>query len=118
MFLNNKKIPLILPLFHENKFVVNFLEKADFFNSFFSKQFSLINNRNTLSTHMQYLANNHLSSVIFSQDDIAKIIENLDSSQAHGHDYISITRMLKIFEQCVDIHLSGKRVILFLSIKR
>ena len=71
---------------------------------------------------MQYLANNHLSSVIFSQDDIVKIIENLDSSQAHGHDNITITRMSKIFEQCVDIqvfsHLSGKRVILFLSIKR
>ena len=27
-FLNIKKIPLIPPLFHENKFVTNFLEKA------------------------------------------------------------------------------------------
>ena len=31
-FLNNKKIPLIPPLFHENKFVTNFLEKAELFN--------------------------------------------------------------------------------------
>ena len=34
-FLNNIKIPLIPPLFHKNKFVTNFLEKAEFFNSFF-----------------------------------------------------------------------------------
>ena len=61
---------------------------------------------------MQYLTNNRLSSVT-SQDDIAKIIQNLDSGKAHGHDSISI-RILKIcgsaiyellaiiFKQCVD----------------
>ena len=94
-FLNNKKVPLIPPLFHENKFVTNFLEKAELFNSFFSKQCSLINNTGTLPTYMQYLTNNLLSSVTLSQDDIAKIIQNLDSGKAHGHDNISI-RMLKI----------------------
>ena len=41
-FLNNKKIPLIPPLFHENKFVTDFKEKAELFNSFFAKQCSLI----------------------------------------------------------------------------
>ena len=63
---------------------------------------------------MQYLTNNRLSSITFSQDDIAKIIQNLDSGKAHGHDNISI-RMLKmrgsaiykplaiIFKQCVDL---------------
>ena len=112
-FLNNNKIPRIPPLFHENKFVANFLEKAELFNSFFSKQCSLINNRSTLCTHMQYLTNNCLSSVTFSQDDIAKIIQNLGSGKAHGHDIICM-RMLKIcrsviykplaiiFKQCVD----------------
>ena len=100
-------------MFHENKFVTNFLEKAEPFNSFFSKQCSLINNGSTLPTHMQHLTNNHLSSITFSQDDIAKIISNLDSGKVHGHDNISI-RMLKmcgsamykplaiIFKQCVD----------------
>ena len=88
-FLNNKKIPLIQPLFDENKFVTNFLEKAQL-NSFFSKQCFLINNRSTLPTHMQYLTKNRLSSVTFSQDDIAKIIKNLDLGKAHGHDNISI----------------------------
>ena len=30
--LNNKKIPLIPPLFHENKFLTDFKEKAELFN--------------------------------------------------------------------------------------
>ena len=34
-FHNNKKIPCLLPIFHENRFVTNFKEKAKFFNSFF-----------------------------------------------------------------------------------
>ena len=44
---------------------------------------------------MQYLTNNRLLSVTISQDDIAKIIQKLDSGNAHGDDNISI-RMLKI----------------------
>ena len=44
---------------------------------------------------MQYLTNNRLFSVTISQDDIAKIIQKLDSGNAHGHDNFSI-RMLKI----------------------
>ena len=36
-FLNNKKIPLIPPLFHENKFEIDFKKKAKLFNSFFCK---------------------------------------------------------------------------------
>ena len=94
-FLNNKKIPLIPPLFHENKFVTDFKEKAELFNAFFAKQCSLIKNSSKLPSHLHYLTDNRLSSVSFSQDDIAKIIQNLDPNKAHGHDNISI-RMLKI----------------------
>ena len=57
MFLKQKNLPLIPQLFHENKFVTYFLEKAEPLNSFFSKQCSLINNRSTLPTHMQDLTN-------------------------------------------------------------
>ena len=90
--LNNKKVALIPSLFHENKFITNFLKKAELFNSFFSKQCSLINNGSTLHTHIQYLTINCLSSVTLSQDNIAKVIQK---DKAHGHDNISI-RMLKI----------------------
>ena len=44
---------------------------------------------------MQYLTNSDLASVTFSQDGIAKIVQNLESSKAHGHDNISL-RMLQI----------------------
>ena len=90
MFLNNKKIPLIPPFFHENKFVTNFLKKAELFNSFFSKQRSLINNGSTLPTHVQHLTSNRLSFVTISQDNTSKIIQNLDSGKAHCQDNISI----------------------------
>ena len=93
-FLNNKKIPLIPPLFHENKFVTDFKEKAE-------------------PSHLHYFTDNRLSSVSFSQDDIAKIIQNLDPNKAHCQNNISI-RMLKIcgssiykpleiiFKQCIE----------------
>ena len=90
MFLNNKKIPLIPPFFHENKFVTNFLKKAELFNSFFSKQRSLINNGSTLPTHVQHLTGNRLSFVTISQENTSKIIQNLDSGKAHCQDNISI----------------------------
>ena len=112
-FLNNKKIPLIQTLLHENKFVTDFKEKAKPFNAFFAKQCSLIKNSSKFPLHLHYLTDYRLSSVSFSQDDIAKIIQNLDPNKAHGHDNISI-RMLKIcgssiykplemiFKQCIE----------------
>ena len=42
IFLNNKKIPIIPPLFYENRFITDFKEKAQLFNIFFSNQCSLI----------------------------------------------------------------------------
>ena len=112
-FLNNRKIPLISPLFHENKFMTDFKVKAKLFNSFFATQSSLIKNSSKLPSHLHYLTYNRLSSVRFSQDNIAKIIQNLDPNKAHGHDNISI-RKLKIcgssiykplemiFKQCIE----------------
>ena len=41
-FHNNKNITCIPPIFHENRFVTNFKEKAELFNSFFAKQRSII----------------------------------------------------------------------------
>ena len=44
---------------------------------------------------MIYLTEKRLSKIRFSEDDIAKIIQNLDLNKVHDHDPISI-RMLKI----------------------
>ena len=70
-------------------------------------------NKKTEANSLHYLTDNRLSCVSFSQDGIAKIIQNLDPNKDHGHDNISI-RMLKIcgssiykplemiFKQCIE----------------
>ena len=39
-FLSNKKIPMIPPLFHNNKLVIDFREKAELCNTIFAQQFT------------------------------------------------------------------------------
>ena len=48
-----------------------------------------------LPSHLHYKTHNRLITVNFLIDDISKILQNLDSSKAHGHDKISI-RMLQL----------------------
>ena len=95
IFLNNTKIPLISPLYYENRFIRGFKEKAELFNCFFSKQCSLFANHSKLPTSRSFRTDKRLSSVTFSADDIEKVIQGLDHNKAHGHDNISIC-MLRI----------------------
>ena len=76
-FLNNKKTPCISPfaqwqIHHRPK------EKAEFFNDFFSKQCSLVNNIYKLPSFLTKKTCKSLSSVEFSTYDIWKIIRNLN----------------------------------------
>ena len=93
-FHNNKKIPCIPPIFHENRFVTNFKEKAELFNSFFAKQCSIIDNGSEIPSFLHPKTDKLLSNITFTEKDIEKVLQNLDSNKAHGHDMISI-RMLK-----------------------
>ena len=63
-----------------------------------ASQCSLIKNESKLPSHLHYQADNDLLTVNFSIDDIAKIIQNLDPSKAHGHDKVSI-HMLQVCEK-------------------
>ena len=110
---NNKKIPIIPTPFYENRFIINFKEKAQIFNIFVSKQCSLILNNNSLPANVNYITDKRLSTVTFSAKDIGKIIPNLDSNKAHGHDNISI-RMLKICGDsiCVPLEMIFKQTLL------
>ena len=94
IFLNNKKIPFIPPLFYENHFITDFKEKAEHFNFYFSKQYSLILNNSSLPGDANYITDKRLSTVTFSAEDIGRIIQDLDSSEGYGHN-ISI-HILKI----------------------
>ena len=64
------------------------------FNSFFAKQCSIIDNGSEIPLFLHSKANKVLSNITFTEKDIEKLIQNLDSNKAHGHDMISI-RMLK-----------------------
>ena len=83
------------PLFHEKKFVTDFKEKTKLFNAFFAKQCSLIDNNSSLPNQLMYSAEKRLSSMSFSEDDIVKIIQNLDPNKTHGRGQTSIL-MLKL----------------------
>ena len=58
-FLNNKIIPCIPPLFHENKFITDFKEKAELLNHFFVNQCSLLSNNSVLPTNLPQNRQNH-----------------------------------------------------------
>ena len=47
-FLNNKKIPCILPLSRDDTFITNFKEKAEIFNNLFKIQYALMNTHSNL----------------------------------------------------------------------
>ena len=74
------------PLFHENKFITNFKEKAGLFNTFFANQCTLLSNSSALPNNLAKLTNKSLDTVNFSTDYISKIINNLDPNKANGHD--------------------------------
>ena len=70
--------------------MTHFKEKAELFNLFFSKQFSLICNNNSLASYLNYTTKKRLPAIALSIEAIVKIIQNLDSNKTHGHDIISI----------------------------
>ena len=92
--LNNKKIPCIPPIYHNNNYITDFKEKAQIFNNFFTKQCTLVENTSKLPIDA-FKRRNNLSTISFTKDDIAKIIKNVNPNKAHGFNMISI-RMLKI----------------------
>ena len=96
-FLNNKKIPCIPPLYHDDKFVCGFKEKSKIFNNYFAQQCSVINNNSTVPERILYRADASLAKIVFTTDDIANIIKNLDSSKSHGHDkYPNVKNLRRI----------------------
>ena len=99
-FLNNKKIPIIPPILHNNALVTDFKKKAELFNSYFANQCTLINSNSTLLVNVQYLTDKRLSSFdLISEDDIMKVIRKLDPNKAHGQDNISIPMMKFVVNQ-------------------
>ena len=85
IFLHNKKIPWIPPLRYQNKYVTDLKEKTEIFNYFLAEQNSLINNSSKLPLTFLKRTEKIISSILFSSNDIANIIRDLDPNKAHGH---------------------------------
>ena len=95
-----QKIPCISPLLHQDKFIINFKEKAEMFSNFFADQCSLLRNKSKLPATLSKKIRESLTTVDFSNNDFLKIIRNIDPNKAHGHDMISI-RMVKICDDSI-----------------
>ena len=66
------------------------------FPHYTTEQCSILLNNSKLSTNLTPRTDHSLTSANFSQDDILKIIQNLNQNKAHGQDKISIC-MIKIY---------------------
>ena len=100
-FLNNKKIPVIPPIFfHDNKFITYFKQKAEIFNSEFSKQCAPLINSSKIPSECPRKSNESLSFIAFEIDDIEKVIKNFDPNKSHDHNMLSIS-MLKLCDESI-----------------
>ena len=79
----------------DNKLVTDFLEKANLFNIFFTKECSPISSDSTVTVSTKLESRERLSYLEFGVDDIVMIITSLDRNKAHGHDEISL-HMIKL----------------------
>ena len=90
-----QKNPIIPPLLVNDKLATNFLEKANLFNEFFSKQCQPLKNNSTLPKSNRYHTESRLNDITFGNEKLLKIIQSLDANKAHGYDGVSI-RMLEL----------------------
>ena len=65
------------------------------FNCFFAKEYSKAKNCSELPSNIWKKTDKFISTVRFTSDDIATLIQNLDTNKAHGHDMLR-NRMLKL----------------------
>ena len=70
-------------------------EKAEKFNNFFADQCSILRKKSDLLATISKKTRESLTTIGFSNNDILKIIRNLDPKKDHSHDIISI-RIVKI----------------------
>ena len=89
--MNSKEIPQIPPPLHGNEYVKDFKKKAEIFTSFFT----FISNSIELPLNLNYATEKCLDALNLSDNDLEKIIQNLDPNKAHGYDKINI-RMINI----------------------
>ena len=89
-FLNKCKVPRVPPLFENNKFITNCLEKATIFNSYFAEQCTPFSTGSVLP-ELTFKTNNRLDSFTITLEEINDIISVLQPKKANGPDSISVS---------------------------
>ena len=92
-FLGNKKIPIIPPILADDRFVSNFAEKDELFNSYFASQCTPVINKSQLSS-LEFKTSKRIEKITFTDDNIKLKIKNPKVDKAHGWNNTSI-RMIK-----------------------
>ena len=87
---NGKKSLNISPLSINNKLESDFKIKANYFNSFFASKSTLLVNSSARPNSPQYVSTARLPWFCFNEEFISKIINDLNTNKAHGHDDKSI----------------------------
>ena len=88
-FYNNKNIPLILPLLINNRLKSNFKKEANQFIVFVSKV-SPVNKDSTLPMPVNLNSTTSLNQINFNDEDLFKIIQDLDIIKGQDHDNLSV----------------------------
>ena len=72
-FLNNKKIPIIPPIFHDINLLLILNKKLKYFNSHFSRQYTPLISNSKISSECPRKSNESLSSITFEINNTEKI---------------------------------------------
>ena len=97
--LNKTKIPNIPPILVDGIFETDFKRKAELFNVFFANQCNIFDNGSSLP-EVSFRNEKRISSIVYTSDNILKIINDLNPNKAHGHDNMSI-RMIKLCSKSI-----------------
>ena len=100
LFCNDKKIPLIPPIFIGDKAESDFKLKANHFNKYFAFKCKPLNNNSYLPSSFEFYSQSKLSFLNIAEDNILKIMRPVNTNKAHGHDEISV-RMIKICDEAI-----------------
>ena len=101
--MNKCRSPKIPPLRVNDKFILDFGEKAKYFNEFFSQQCKPIIN-NSILPNLTFLTGNRINHIAIGNGEILSLIRNLNPNKATGSDGIS-GQMLLLCEDSVILPL-------------
>ena len=106
-FYNDKEVYLFSPLSINHKIEPDLILKANanFFDKFFFCKCTSIQNNSFILNFIECELISILTSIIFNDGIILKIIKALDVNKAHDHDYLSI-RMIILYGKSIISALS------------